>query len=104
MIPFVLDKIIAAQGTTVEDEALRHGRRKAEHRTWESVHQRAGPLVMSRRMATHQIENQWESMGISRIVCNSTPISASTTLRKVQITIKKNRVQPFTISPSITKE
>jgi len=45
MPTFVLEKIIAAQGTTVEDEALRHGRRKAEHRTWESVHQRVGPLV-----------------------------------------------------------
>jgi hypothetical protein len=45
MLPFVLDKAIAAQGTTVEDEALRHGRRKAKHRTWESVHQRVGPLV-----------------------------------------------------------
>jgi hypothetical protein len=45
MPPFVLDKIIAAQGTTVKDKALRHGRRKAKHRTWESVHQRVGPLV-----------------------------------------------------------
>jgi hypothetical protein len=45
MLPFVLDKFIAAQGTTVENKPLRHGRRKANHRTWESVHQRAGPLV-----------------------------------------------------------
>ena len=45
MLPFVLEKIIAAQGTTVEDEALRDGRRKAKRRTCESVHQRAGPLV-----------------------------------------------------------
>jgi hypothetical protein len=45
MPPFVLDKIIAAQGNTVKDEALRQGRRKAKHRTWESVHQRVGPLV-----------------------------------------------------------
>jgi hypothetical protein len=45
MPPFVLDKTIAAQGTTVEGEALRHGRRKAKHRTLESIHQRAGPLV-----------------------------------------------------------
>jgi hypothetical protein len=45
MLPFVLDKIIAAHGTTVEDEALRHGRHKAKHRTWETVHQRVGPLV-----------------------------------------------------------
>jgi hypothetical protein len=45
MLPFVLDKIIAAQGATVEDEALRHGRRKAKHRTWESVYQRVGLLV-----------------------------------------------------------
>jgi hypothetical protein len=45
MPPFVLDKIIAAQGSTVEDGALRQGRRKAKHRTWESVHQRVGPLV-----------------------------------------------------------
>jgi hypothetical protein len=49
MPPFVLDKIIAAQGTTVEDEALRHGRRKAKHRTWESVHQRVGCLVIKPR-------------------------------------------------------
>ena len=45
MLHFVLDKIIAAQGTTVEDKALRFGRRKAKHRTWESVHQRVGPLA-----------------------------------------------------------
>ena len=45
ILPFVLDKIIAAQGTTVEDEALRHGRRKAKHRTWESVHRKVGTLV-----------------------------------------------------------
>jgi hypothetical protein len=45
MPPFVLRKIIAAQGTIVEDNALRHGRCKAKHRTWESVHQRIGPLV-----------------------------------------------------------
>jgi hypothetical protein len=45
MLPFVLDKVIAAQGTTVEGEVLRHGRRKAKHRTWESVHQRVAPLV-----------------------------------------------------------
>jgi hypothetical protein len=38
MLPFVLRKIIAAQGTIVEDNALRHGRCKAKHRTWESVH------------------------------------------------------------------
>jgi len=29
----------------VENEALRHGRRKARHRAWESVHQRAGPVA-----------------------------------------------------------
>jgi hypothetical protein len=45
MLPFVLDKIIAAQGTTVVDEALRQGRCKAKHRTWKSVHQRVGFLV-----------------------------------------------------------
>ena len=45
MPPFVLRKIIAAQGTTVEDEALRHGRRKAKNRARESVHQRVVPLV-----------------------------------------------------------
>jgi hypothetical protein len=45
MPPFVLGKIIAAQGTTVEDEALQQRRRKAKHRTWGSVHQRAGSLV-----------------------------------------------------------
>jgi hypothetical protein len=45
MLPFVLEKILAAQDTTVEDRALRHGRHKAKHRTWGSVHQRVGPLV-----------------------------------------------------------
>jgi hypothetical protein len=35
MLSFFLDKNIAAQGITVKDKALRHGQRKARHRTWE---------------------------------------------------------------------
>jgi len=43
-LPMVLDRIIEHKGTVVEDEALRHGRRLAKHKTWESLKPNKAPL------------------------------------------------------------
>jgi hypothetical protein len=39
-----LDRIIEHKGTVVEDEALRHRRRLAKHKTWESLKPNKAPL------------------------------------------------------------
>ena len=43
-LPMVLDRIIEHKGTVVEDEALRHRRRLAKHKTWESLKPNKAPL------------------------------------------------------------
>ena len=40
----MLGKIIEYEGCMVPDEALRHGRRLANHKTWESLKQNKAPL------------------------------------------------------------
>lgn len=42
--PLVLDIFIEYEGCMVPDEALRHGRRLAKHKTWESLQQNRAPL------------------------------------------------------------
>jgi hypothetical protein len=43
-LPLVLDRIIEYEGCVVPDEALRHGRRLANHKTWESLKPNKTPL------------------------------------------------------------
>jgi hypothetical protein len=43
-LPMVLGRIIEHKGTVVEDEALRHGRRLAKGKTWESLKPNKAPL------------------------------------------------------------
>jgi hypothetical protein len=43
-LPMVLGRIIEHKGTVVEGEALRHERRLAKHKTWESLKPNKAPL------------------------------------------------------------
>jgi len=43
-LPMVLGRIIEYKGTVVEDEALRHVRHLAKHKTWESLKPNKAPL------------------------------------------------------------